>query len=724
MSKGKKFANPMMDMDMDANELEEAASAVESAVKPVAPSKPELDQEELSDLAFAFEACDLDEGGLIDAEELGAVLRVFGANLSAHTVQGLMTNAKAGRKRKEAAGAGSKKKRKNKKGKDMTIESEQDLNFPEFVYLMTEDGLIDEYFPNGWGEGAYHMRLLKSAYATADLDGNNELEFEELSTSINSLHTGTLSDQDIEYMWEVMNPAKKPFLTFAEFLEGMVAVQDNANLNKKFHLFSPDSLMSLVLDTPVSLKEEKELMSGFTAMEKFGMTVLDRQVKEMSDEDKTNLLIRAQKGVIHKLTDEQRKSLKRLHHINVWQCLIAGFFSAAGTAIVENFLTYELNSDGVNNPDKCWPETTQFECKSISLICEPGTTVHLTEKGQCAASPTKDVIAFWSVMGVALAICCSFEIGAMYFYSIKNSVRVANAMDLRLKPMNRDRSFVGGSLVRAALELGNSQGVLFGVDPLREQNTRNDIVAVLFALVYVAKIALSGFVIKVLMKRLMTRGGAKFALPWAAVPATAGWNGFVGHIIMREAKLRGLGVAAAVEIFNDIVSPDKVDTVSDVCRIQLCRAVGCNIVKQRDMYPTKEILLRHAVGNLGLVRQGIIQKDESGVVDDVDAFLAKLKDMNDTELSMVMEVLLLATVLDGRARKRELSLLEEAVLMTDGRYHYNHTHIKLVAQRTRNMFPLTTEDIRDILTASPNMQVPSSFYLNEVTAKISGMLAC
>jgi hypothetical protein len=35
-----------------------------------------------------------------------------------------------------------------------------------------------------------------------------------------------------------------------------------------------------------------------------------------------------------------------------------------------------------------------------------------------------------------------------------------------------------------------------------------------------------------------------------AVPATAAWNGLVGNAIMREAKLRGLGVAAAVELFN------------------------------------------------------------------------------------------------------------------------------------------------------------------------------
>ena len=85
-------------------------------------------------------------------------------------------------------------------------------------------------------------------------------------------------------------------------------------------------------------------------------------------------------------------------------------------------------------------------------------------------------------------------------------------------------------------------------------------------------------VFSVLMKRFLARGGAKYALPWAAVPATAAWNALVGapqqtraepseqtsrerrlvmcagNAIMREAKLRGLGVAIAVEMFNEIIA--------------------------------------------------------------------------------------------------------------------------------------------------------------------------
>ena len=32
----------------------------------------------------------------------------------------------------------------------------------------------------------------------------------------------------------------------------------------------------------------------------------------------------------------------------------------------------------------------------------------------------------------------------------------------------------------------------------------------------------------VILKRFLARGGAKYALPWMAVPATAAWNALVG----------------------------------------------------------------------------------------------------------------------------------------------------------------------------------------------------
>ena len=45
------------------------------------------------------------------------------------------------------------------------------------------------------------------------------------------------------------------------------------------------------------------------------------------------------------------------------------------------------------------------------------------------------------------------------------------------------------------------------------------------------------------------------------------------------------------------------DTASDLLKLQLARAIGCNIATARNMYPAKEILLKHAMQELHLTKE-------------------------------------------------------------------------------------------------------------------------
>lgn len=69
------------------------------------------------------------------------------------------------------------------------------------------------------------------------------------------------------------------------------------------------------------------------------------------------------------------------------------------------------------------------------------------------------VSMFWSFNGGALGICTGLEILGLYYFGLLNAVMVANCIDMRLLPMNRDRAAVAQSLIRAALELGQSNVV-------------------------------------------------------------------------------------------------------------------------------------------------------------------------------------------------------------------------------------------------------------------------
>lgn len=103
---------------------------------------------------------------------------------------------------------------------------------------------------------------------------------------------------------------------------------------------------------------------------------------------------------------------------------------------------------------------------------------------------------FWAINGSALGICTLLEIAGLYYFGMKNSIRVANKLDMRLLPLNRDRATVAQSLIRAALELGQANDVMFGVDPLRDHTSKSQAIEVLIAVVYAAKIFLTGFMMK------------------------------------------------------------------------------------------------------------------------------------------------------------------------------------------------------------------------------------
>jgi hypothetical protein len=53
------------------------------------------------------------------------------------------------------------------------------LIYAEYVLMMTGP-LIQRYVPGDWHKQAWRMRLLRNSFDTADVDGNNSLEAEEL----------------------------------------------------------------------------------------------------------------------------------------------------------------------------------------------------------------------------------------------------------------------------------------------------------------------------------------------------------------------------------------------------------------------------------------------------------------------------------------------------------------------------------------------------------------
>ena len=116
------------------------------------------------------------------------------------------------------------------------------------------------------------------------------------------------------------------------------------------------------------------------------------------------------------------------------------------------------------------------------------------------------------------------------------------------------------------------------------------------------------------------------------------WDTMMCHAIMKNAECQAIGVTTSVslllcffgclrfcykptlnstlllskvEVFNEIMDrfcplyEDNQSSLSEIARIQILRAVGVAIVKHGSMFPTTEILLRHAGNYLNMKKSKV-----------------------------------------------------------------------------------------------------------------------
>lgn len=88
--------------------------------------------------------------------------------------------------------------------------------------------------------------------------------------------------------------------------------------------------------------------------------------------------------------------------------------------------------------------------------------------------------------------------------------------------------------------------------------------------------------------------------------------------------------------------------------MQILRAIGVAIVKHGSMFPTMEILLRHAVNYLNMKKNKAVS--QSGVLDNEEALIEDFEAISLDESRAVLSVHMLCYVLDGSIGFSELSL--------------------------------------------------------------------
>ena len=190
------------------------------------------------------------------------------------------------------------------------------------------------------------------------------------------------------------------------------------------------------------------------------------------------------------------------------------------------------------------------------LLCSIATLVAAPLLVENPASWTENILYF-SIIGVTSGIVTILEIAFLYWDAIKNSAKMISiAQKDRKKPYGMDH--VNISIVRSALEIPNSKDQLFGIDPLRE---KSNTLLFIQTIAYKAKIAVSNFVIKALIRRLMGRAASRAYIEFISIPVFGLWNAMITKWIMFEARLRAIG-PFCIEEFYAKLYPEGLEKMS------------------------------------------------------------------------------------------------------------------------------------------------------------------
>jgi hypothetical protein len=253
---------------------------------------------------------------------------------------------------------------------------------------------------------------------------------------------------------------------------------------------------------------------------------------------------------------------------------------------------------------------------------------------------------YWSVFGSAAVVFAVLEVAYLGWDGLRSVTRLSAVAGLELSgPENKE---VALALARAALELPNPPEAVIGVNPHREASRAQLIFA---SAVYKLKITVTNFVFKQVILHVLPRLATRYLLAFTAVPINGLWNGLVCWSVLREARIRVMGPSAALEMLDAVLENEPPPSSALVATMH--RAVASAIVRTRELHPNHVAIVRAVRQRLGEPPAGI-------ELDDSDAFLKQLPGLAAAERRVVIRVLAVAAIIDGRLVRAERRLLEEA----------------------------------------------------------------
>lgn len=166
------------------------------------------------------------------------------------------------------------------------------------------------------------------------------------------------------------------------------------------------------------------------------------------------------------------------------------------------------------------------------------------------------------------------EVTVLYTIAVICAFRLTVSAGLTLYPLDQEREFLARAVARAALQVGHRMDTLFGMDPMRGSPK---IILLLTFLVYKSKRYVVKFLLKLFIKRVLSRAAARSALSATVLPIQGLFDSWTLRRVLRNCRVNIIGPPCAIAALETFLLEDA--CFKPAQRVDYMRAMGSCLVQ-------------------------------------------------------------------------------------------------------------------------------------------------
>jgi len=240
------------------------------------------------------------------------------------------------------------------------------------------------------------------------------------------------------------------------------------------------------------------------------------------------------------------------------------------------------------------------------------------------------------------------EMIILFFDSLKKTYQITTAAHTQLFSKDDKEYIYTKSIVRAALEIPNPQSSDIQINPRKESKKAKLIFSKIY---YKIRATLTRLIFKLIIKNMIGKAVARAYISIVSIPVVAFWNAYETRKMFREIIVRVIGPSLVCELKLEYKKNET--NLSKPAKIQIIRAIASSIISTEDLHPNLEYMYKEFYKLIDIDTKEVI-------LDNTSLFLEDLKNLNDFEKKIVLQILTFSAIIDGQIKKREDKLLFNA----------------------------------------------------------------